>query len=266
MEGVERAIGPVGGEEGALVFGGEFGAGAEDGARGRAGADVDHGGKAVGVVSGPATGAAAPTVIAGVDDVVDARGNVPRRTLVPFHVGVVGEEFAVLVEGDVELVAETESEELDGFALRVHAADVAAGGVFAFGVAASVPHAREEMIFIPADGAGFVQVGGKIGVIAVGEVDGLAVGREREGVRAVLTAKALGLAEELDLVELIVAVGVAHAPDAAAIGDLVDHDVEAVESVEQAVRTDRGREAIGAFTFFRRGREGFGIGAEHGLG
>ena len=38
---VERAVGPIGGEEGALVFSGEFSPGAENGTRRRAGADVD---------------------------------------------------------------------------------------------------------------------------------------------------------------------------------------------------------------------------------
>jgi len=72
---------------------------------------------------------------------IDAGGDIPGRALIPLHVGVVGEEFAVLVEGDVELVAEAESEELDGLAVGIHAADVATGGIFAFGVAAGVPHA-----------------------------------------------------------------------------------------------------------------------------
>ena len=40
-------------------------------------------------------------------DVVDARRPVPGRADVPFHVGVVREQFALAVERGVELVAET---------------------------------------------------------------------------------------------------------------------------------------------------------------
>ena len=53
--------------------------------------------------------------------------------------------------------------------------------------------------------------------------------------KAVLAA-GLDLPEQLDLIELIVAIGVAHAIDAVGPAALVDRDVEAVERVEQAMR------------------------------
>ena len=124
---------------------------------------------------------------------------------------------------------------------------------------AGVPHAGEEVIFVPGDGARFIKVGGQIGVVAVGEVDGLAVGGEGEGMGAVFAAAA-HFAEVFDLVELVVAIGVAEAPDALLGGDFVDHDVEAVEGVEQAVGADRGgRGAVGGLGAFGR-RAGLGAG------
>ena len=252
MDGVEGAVGPVGGEEGVLILGGEFCPGAENSARGRAGSDVQGRGQAVGVVVGPATGTGAPTVVGAVDDVIDAVRNIPRGALVPLHVGVVGEEFAVLIEGEVELIAEAEGEEFHGFAFGIGAADVAAGGEFVFGVAAGVPHAREEVVLVPTDGAGFFHAGGEVGVVAVGEINGLAVGREGEGVGAVFAA-ALHLAEEFEFIELIVAVGVAQAPEAAFVWRFTDHDVETVEGVEEAVGTDGGAGSVGGLGAFGRG-------------
>ena len=123
------------------------------------------------------------------------------------------------------------------FAVRIGAADVSAGSKLVLGMTAGVPHAWQKMIFAPRDHARFFVIGGQVGVVAVGEVDRFAVGAEDERMRAVF-AGAVHLAEEFDLLELIVAVGIAHPPEARASTALVDHHVEAVECVEQAVRAD----------------------------
>jgi hypothetical protein len=44
---------------------------------------------------------------------INARRHIPRRADIPLHVGVEGEEFAVRVEGDVVMVAESERKELE---------------------------------------------------------------------------------------------------------------------------------------------------------
>jgi hypothetical protein len=67
-------------------------------------------------------------------------------------------------------------------------------------------------------------------------------------------AAALHVAEEFDLVELVGALGVAQAPEALFAGDFVDHDVEAVEGVEEAVGADGGRFAAGGLRALRSGR------------
>jgi hypothetical protein len=83
---------------------------------------------------------------------------------------------------------------------------------------------------------------GEFGVVAVDDVEGFLVGGEEDGVGAVFAA-ALDAAELVGLVELVVAVGVAEAPESLAAGLFVDHDVEAVEGVEEAVgAADFGRE------------------------
>ena len=77
---------------------------------------------------------------------------------------------------------------------------------------------------------------GSLRGVAGDDVERLAVGREDHRVRAVLAA-AVELAEQLDLVERVVAVGVADAVEPALVlPAAVDDDVEAVERPEQALR------------------------------
>ena len=73
----------------------------------------------------------------------------------------------------------------------------------------------------------------QLGRVAADDVERLAVRGEDDRVHAVLAA-ALDLAEQLDLVVAVVAVGVAHAIEAVG-APLVHHHVEAVEGVEQPV-------------------------------
>jgi hypothetical protein len=76
-------------------------------------------------------------------------------------------------------------------------------------------------------------------VVAVGKVDRFAIGRKNECVRAVLARTHLDFADVIKAVELVVAVRIANPPDAGARSTLVDHDIETVERVQQAMRTDR---------------------------
>src|SRR5690606_41441530 len=66
----------------------------------------------------------------------------------------------------------------------------------------------------------------------------LFVGTYDERMRAVF-AGTIHRAEKLDLVELVVSVRIADPPETGAIAVFVDHYVQTVERVEQAVRTDR---------------------------
>ena len=170
--GAER---PVEGEEGVLIFRWEFRARAEDRSGGRAGADVDGGGQRIGIISRPAAGSGAPAVVAAADDVIDAGGHVPRRSHVPLHVGVVGEELAVRIEGRVILVAEAAGEELDVFPVGIGFADVSAGGEDALGVAVRIPHARREMVLAGGDHAVVGEIFRHVGVVAADEEDGFSV-------------------------------------------------------------------------------------------
>ena len=113
-------------------------------------------------------------------------------------------------------------------------------------MAAGVPLAGEEQVFIPGErDAAFLEVGRGAGVVAGDDVDRLAVGREAQGVRAVL-AGALEVLELFDRVVVVVAVGVAGAVEAAA-GAAVDGEVEGVERTEHALGAGDGEvEALDA--------------------
>ena len=69
-------------------------------------------------------------------------------------------------------------------------------------------------------------------MVAANDVEGFAIGAWDDGVRAVLAAIFLELAEEFDGVEFVIAIGVLETIKAAAsMGLVVDHDVEGIEGV-----------------------------------
>src|SRR5436309_6313374 len=114
-----------------LVFRRIFRAGAEFHACRRADPDVERGRQAVRIPVRPFGGAFAKTVIAAVDDVIDANGPIPRRAPVPFHVAVEAKPFAVWTEIDVVGVAETGGEQLNVLAVGIQARDETSGRFFA---------------------------------------------------------------------------------------------------------------------------------------
>ncbi len=126
VHGVHRAEGPVAAEECLLILRGELRAVAELHADRRTGADVFHWRKAIDVVRRPFAGAAAPAELAAADGVTNARRSIPRRAHVPFHVGVVGEQLALGVEGHVISVAVAAADHLPRLAFGIGLGDPAA--------------------------------------------------------------------------------------------------------------------------------------------
>ena len=107
-------------------------------------------------------------------------------------------------------------------------------------MAIGVPKAGDDLIFIPGAGrTGQLHVLGQLRVVAAGDVEGFAIGRQDDAVRSVLTT-AVDPTEHLLLVVLVIAVGVAQAPEPLAPPLLVDHHVQATEGVQQTVRTTDG--------------------------
>ena len=102
---------------------------------------------------------------------IHAGRTVPRCADVPFHVGVIGKEFAIQIKRHVVRIAEAHGDQLKAFAVLVRAGDPTAGGHAAFGVTASIPHARNDVVFRPDPRHGAVfQLGRYLGGVAGDDV------------------------------------------------------------------------------------------------
>ncbi len=94
-------------------------------------------------------------------------------------------------------------------------------------------------------GAGAVDALGQGAMIAAVEVDAFAIGTEGHGVQAVLTAAGHG-DEFFGFVVLVVAIGVGEAVKAVVFAVFIDHDVEGIKGVKEAVGfADVGGEFFG---------------------
>jgi hypothetical protein len=94
--------------------------------------------------------------------------------------------------------------------------------------------------------AGELDALGELGVVAADDVEGVFVGTEHNCVGAVFPSALDGL-EVLGVFELVIAIEVAEAPEALAFALFIDHDVEAIEGIEEAVGAADG--AFEAFDF-----------------
>ena len=102
-------------------------------------------------------------------------------------------------------------------------------------MAAGVDHPRQQLVFLPvARHDRFFHLR-QIGMVARGEIERLAVGRQHDAVRSVFAA-ARHLPQQFYFVELVVTVGVAQPVQSRLeLLSTVDHRVEAVERVTQSV-------------------------------
>ena len=232
MDGKHTAIGPVAEVHGVLVFGREFGAIAKDDTGGAAPANVGDDADGVRVIFWPLPCPPAPTEFGTVNGVGNTGRAVPGSADVVLHVGVVDEEFAMVVVGEVVGIAVADGVEPDVVAAGLEADDKAARS-FAAGVVAVVSAAWEEVVFVPVlhhiDG----DVCGKVGVVP-GEVDdSFAVGAEDQGMGMVVAAHSKA-DEVLNFVVLVVTSAISE-PEDATLGFGFSGDVEATEGAEDAI-------------------------------
>ena len=261
VDGVDLAPAPIHDEERFLILGGELRAVTEGDTGGRAGADVHGGGQVVRIEFRVLAGAVAPAVFAAADDVVDAGRAIPRGVEVVLHVGVVREQVAGAVDGAAVDVAEAAGEGLEGLPVLADAVDDAARGEHVAVMAAAVRHAGQEMVVAPErrDGRG----GGGLGldgVVAGDQVEALLVLGDDDLVDAVVAA-GFDRAQQLDLVDLIVAVAVAQSVEAARdlLLVVVDAGVKRAEGPDHAVDgadVDRHLPDVGRLERLAGGRGG----------
>ena len=130
--------------------------------------------------------------------------------------------------------------QFEGLAIWIHLTNVTTGGENAAGMSVGIPQAGDDLILVPGTrSAGEFQRLWKLRVVAAGDVERLAIGREHDAVGPVFTT-AFDAAKQFLLVVLVVTVGIAQTPKSLTSPLLIHHHIQAVEGVQQAVRsTDR---------------------------
>ena len=243
VNGVERGVSPIAGEERMLIGGGEFSACAHRATRRAAWADVDQRRLHIEFGDRVIAGARAPAELASRRAEVDAGRAIPRRPHVPFHIRVVRENIAVWGDCAVIRIAETGRHANPVFPVFIHAGNPASDGLDANGVAIGVLEFLQQIVFVVMFGGGSDNfVVGKFRVVTAEDQDG-AVAVENELVRAVFTCALEGAKHRL-LGVRTVTLGIADAPDVA-FTFFAGAAVKRAMGEEQAVTADKFRVDFG---------------------
>ena len=257
MHGVEFAPAPIEREQRLLILRGELRAVAKGHARRRAGADVEHRRQVVGIELRPLARSVSPAELGPADDMIDSRGAIPACVEVVFHVGVVGEQLAFAVDRRIEDVAKARRHRLELLTVRRDSIDDATRSHDIAHEAATVRHARQQMVLTPDRGdRRRRRHRGRLRPVAADEEQRFAIGCRHDSMDTVIAA-GRDLAQQFDLVELIVTVTVAQPIQPA--GDLlfvvIDSDVQRIERPHHAVhRADVGGNFLDALRIERLSR------------
>jgi hypothetical protein len=156
---------------------------------------------------------------------------IPRQSHVPLHVSVEGEQVARFVEVDAERIAQPAGHQFPRATVAIGANQMTERHLGAGVEEMLVPFTRQQMVLsvMAEGGVRRNTIGGQSHVVAVDAVDH-SVRTERELVAPMADAAGRGL-EQLDFIELIVAVRVAKAIEALRV---VRIRVEGVVSEQQA--------------------------------
>ena len=130
---VDPSISPASEEEAVLVVLGKLRVAVDFHPGGRSAVDLIESGGGIEEIRRPIEGALVareePSVVSPNPDVKDPTVGIPWELVIPLSVGVEGEEVAVLVEGEVVLVAESVGNDLTLFSIRRDAEDRSLRGV-----------------------------------------------------------------------------------------------------------------------------------------
>ena len=130
---VNPAVGPAGEEEAVAVAPGKLGMTVDFHSGGGTAIDlaqtVDRVKKVRRAVEGALVSRKQPAMMASDPGMEDPAVGIPGKLVITFPIGVEGEEVAVLVEGEVVMVAETMSNDLTLFSIRRDAEDRSLRGV-----------------------------------------------------------------------------------------------------------------------------------------
>ena len=167
---------------------------------------------------------------------VDTGWAIPRRTKIPFHVGIVGKKLSVLIKGGIKWVPESVGDHFDFLSILIGLENESTGSHFATGVAITVPHAGKEVIFGPhASRPRTIKRSGFVGVVTKNEVERFAIRAWNDAVEAVF-ATPFELSQELLFVELPVVVGIAESIQAPGSLLFVLEKVEGTVNITKSMR------------------------------
>ena len=200
--------------------------------------DFDRGRGGVRAPRRPLSAAGTPAVVDAAREFAHAGRAVPRQPHVPFHVAVEREGATEFVEREVVAVAEADGHQLPFRAVAIRADDPSARRLEADGVAVRIPDPRGDDVLLPhLRHARVGERGLRRRTVIAADDPQRAVGRENDLMRPVLAAVSCDMAEQLLVVVLAIAVGVAKPPQAAARRVVLVHDDEQiVVDREQSVR------------------------------
>ena len=165
---------------------------------------------------------------------VHAGRAVPRAADVELEVGVVGEQLALAVDGDIHGIAQAGGDHLPVLAVGRNPTDPTAGRLDAHGMALRVGHRRQQRVLQPDRRLHARHPGRHPRMVAGDQIQPLAVLGLDDAVRGVFIAHLQRL-DERELVIGVVAIGVAYPIEA-----LHRRHVEAVEGVEKTQGTTDG--------------------------
>ena len=165
----------------------------------------------------------------------DPGGTIPGRTEIPFHIGIIGEHFTGIVEGDVKRIPQSGGDQFPFLALGIRFGDPSPVGFYGVVMTVGVLDEGEQVIqFAVRDIAVGIHLR-DLGEIARQDVEGLPIGRQHHTVGAMLAGSLHGF-QQGDLIELIVSVGVLEAVESAGtlhliVAGMIHHHVETVERI-----------------------------------
>ena len=130
---VDSSISPASEEEAVPVVLGKLRVAVDFHPGGRSAVDLIESGGGIKEIGGPVEGTLVageePAVVSPDPDVKDPAVGIPGELVIPFSIGVEGEEMAVLVEGEVILVAEAVGNDLTLLSIRGDTKNGALGGI-----------------------------------------------------------------------------------------------------------------------------------------
>ena len=162
---------------------------------------------------------------------INPRWAVPRRIEIPFHVGVISEQFAFAIEGCVVLISETSGNNLPSFSLGIDLGNMSKRGLGTFH---EMLQRGQKLIFSPHfRNTGMGIISRNFSLVTNDDVEMFAIRGRYNGVRTMLAGRITQRLKLNELVKVVVTIRIKETINATPHGAAArtNHHIEAVESV-----------------------------------